>query len=306
MASLKASTPFSSENSTNDGPVLTLISKRLRALRKKLNRISKMEESLSQGKTLNKEQEETLRSKPSVIAAIDELEKLRQPLSQAVDHEIQLTVDKHNKQKSETLTEDTSSVISDLLGLLYFGSMFDMATLMTARCNMLTRTHERNCCLTYDYVDDDYSSKLLEECDLDLIATMGGLLTSRPLNSCLSHKNSLQKCVEHAKLWLANSDLPIEPNSSTTYASLRELLNKIMASEYFITSPEIRAPVDLAEPVGNYNLFHAPLLHRSSLPPTHLHIPIEGSSASLTKRSNDNGDSSDFDPLASAAGLYTF
>ncbi|GFP91590.1 hypothetical protein PHJA_001303000 [Phtheirospermum japonicum] len=164
--------------------------------------------------------------------------------------------------------------------------MFDMGTLIRAQDYMLMRTHERNFCLTYDCVDDDYESELLKECDLDLIATMGGLLTSRPLNSCLSHKSSLQKCVEHAKLWLANSDQPIEPNSRTTYASLRELLNRIMASEYFTTTPEIRAPGDLAEVVGNYKLFRAPMLHRSALPPTCLHFPVEGSSAELEQEVN--------------------
>ncbi|KAK3018488.1 hypothetical protein RJ639_003573, partial [Escallonia herrerae] len=56
----------------------------LRALRKKQNRITQMEETVSQGKPINKEQEETLKSKPSILAAIDELEKLRQPLSAAV------------------------------------------------------------------------------------------------------------------------------------------------------------------------------------------------------------------------------
>ncbi|KAL5071431.1 hypothetical protein RYX36_022318 [Vicia faba] len=74
-------------STTTDGPVLNLINKRLRALRKKLNRITSMEESVSQGKPLNKEQEEVLRSKPSVLVLIDELEKLtingRQSLSDA-------------------------------------------------------------------------------------------------------------------------------------------------------------------------------------------------------------------------------
>ncbi|KAH6756363.1 glycine-rich protein [Perilla frutescens var. hirtella] len=57
MAAIIAS---SSSETAGDGPVLSLINKRLRALRKKLNRISQMEDSLSRGKILNKEQEETL------------------------------------------------------------------------------------------------------------------------------------------------------------------------------------------------------------------------------------------------------
>ncbi|KAL2253485.1 UNVERIFIED_CONTAM: hypothetical protein Sindi_0143200, partial [Sesamum indicum] len=223
----------SSSEMGSDGPVLNLINKRLRALRKKLNRITQMEESVSQGKTLNKEQEETLRSKPSVLAGIDELEKLRQPLSQAVNQEIQLALEK-NKQSPETTTEERTeeegtlepgadgekdgvSAVSDLLGLVYFASIFDVKTLMRAQDNMLTRTHERNCCLTYDYVtDDDAAGDPLQEWDLDLIAMLGSLLISRPVNSSLSHKNALQTCVEHAKLWLEKSEQPIDPNLNIT------------------------------------------------------------------------------------------
>ncbi|XP_057779541.1 uncharacterized protein LOC130998125 [Salvia miltiorrhiza] len=137
-------------------PVLNLINKRLWELRKKLKRISHMDESHAQGKTLNKEQEETLRSKPYVVAGIDELEKIRQPLLSAVDQEIELTP-------------------------------------MRANDNMLTRTHERNCCLTSDYViDDDAAGDPLKEWDLDVIATVAGLLISRPVNLSLSHKHSLE------------------------------------------------------------------------------------------------------------------
>ncbi|KAL7149023.1 hypothetical protein ABFS83_05G012100 [Erythranthe nasuta] len=270
-----ASASLSSEIA-NEGPVLNLINKRLRALRKKLNRISQMEESLSQGKILNKEQEETYRSKSAVLAGIDELEKIRQPILQAVDQEIEAALEK-KKQDPEILTAETPneeesvetvekagnddvSSVSDLLNLLYFGAVFDVKTLMSAHDNMLTRTHERNCCLTYDYVtDDDAAGAPLKEWDLDLIAILGGSLISRPVHSSLSHKDSLQKCVEHAKLWLANSEQPIEPNSDITYAGLREKLNKIMASDYFTTTPEIKAPVEVAAAGGNYISFQVPV-----------------------------------------------
>ena len=76
----------------SDGPVLSLINKRIRALRKKQNRIHQMEESLAQGKSLNNEQLDVLHSQTAVSAAIDELEKLRQPLSAAVAEEITLAV----------------------------------------------------------------------------------------------------------------------------------------------------------------------------------------------------------------------
>ena len=40
-------------------------------------------------------------------------------------------------------------------------------------------------------------------------------------------------------------------------SALRERLNKIMASDYFITSPEMKAPVEVA--AGNYASFQVPI-----------------------------------------------
>ncbi|KAL6543679.1 hypothetical protein OROGR_010176 [Orobanche gracilis] len=302
-----ASAASSSSEITSDGPVLNMINKRLRALRKKLNRIAQMEESVSQGKTLNKEQEETLRSKSSVLGGIDELEKLRQPLLQAVGQEIELALEK-NKQKLDIgstevpkevgavdadakLGHDDDASLSDMLKLLYFGSVFDVHTLMRAHDNMLTRMHERNCCLTYDYVtDDDAAGDPLKEWDLDLIAMLGGLLVSRPVNSSLSHKNALQKCVEHAKLWLENADQPIAPNSTTTYSGLKEKLNKIMASDYFTTTPEIKAPVEVAAAGGNYISFQMPM-QGSMVPPLNLTVPLEGSDVVYQREEERSPDS---------------
>ncbi|XP_062160300.1 uncharacterized protein LOC133867561 [Alnus glutinosa] len=263
----------STASEVSDGPVLNLLNKRLRALRKKFNRIAQMEEGVAQGKVINKEQEEVLRSKPVVSALIDELEKLRQPLSQAVSEELSLAAQHHqlssdsapandHPQTPEDHHDERNSnqpdlhVAEDLLNLLYFGSLFDVKPQSDFTATMLARTHERGCCLTYDYVTDD-ATDLLGERDMDLIATLGGLLISRPVDSSLSHKNALQRCIEHAELWLANADRPIEPNSNITYAGLRERLNKIMASDYFTTTPEMKASVEVAAAAaaGNYASF---------------------------------------------------
>ncbi|CAN8291650.1 unnamed protein product [Cochlearia groenlandica] len=269
-------TTASSEAS--EGPVMGLINKRLRALRKKLNRIAQMEDSISQGKTLNKEQEEVLRSKPSVVVLIDEFEKLRSPLSAAVSEEISLAT-KHQATAATVKSESENAVVvaadlpkesssddvdaggadlEDLVNLLYFGSIFDLKSPNEFTSIMLTRTHERGCCLTYDYVTDD-ATDLLGDRDLDSISKLGSLVVSRPADSFLSHKKALERCVEHAKLWLANSDQPIESNSNNnlSYAALKEKLKKIMASDYFTTSPEMKAPVEVAAAAaaGSYASF---------------------------------------------------
>lgn len=242
-----------------------------------------MEEAVSQGKALNKEQEDVLRSKPSVCASIDELEKLRQPLSVALTEEHNLVIQRHlspspstpplsdvstaddksraseDKEKTDAEKDDPDfvfSVVEDLLRLLYFGSLFDVKTQSDFTSLMFTRTHERGCCLTYDYVTDDATDPLGES-DLDMISSVGSLLISRPVNSSLSHKNALQRCLERARLWLSSSDEPIDSDSTLTYRGLRERLNKIMSSDYFITTPEMKAPVEVAA-AGNYAPFQVP------------------------------------------------
>ncbi|XP_043725017.1 uncharacterized protein LOC122671703 isoform X2 [Telopea speciosissima] len=264
----------SAASEVSEGPVLSLMTKRLRNLKKKYNRIIQMEESIAQGKTINKEQEEVLRSKPAVVVLIEEYEKLRQPLSSALEEELNLALQhqqvspappavdnttkdtKDGKDESSEPQERSShggddTSVEDLLKLLYFGCLFDVKLQSDFTSTMLTRTHERGCCLTYDYVTDE-ATDLLGERDLDLISMLGSLVISRPLHSGLSHKNALRSCVEHAKRWLANSDQPIEAGAAITYAGLRERLNKILASDYFTTTPEMKAPVEVVAAAGKY------------------------------------------------------
>ncbi|CAL5431112.1 unnamed protein product [Camellia sinensis] len=270
--------PTMANSEVTDGPVLSFINKRLRALRKKLNRIVQLEDSIAQGKPINKEQEDLIVSKPSVTASIDELEKLRHPLSAAIAEEINLAVQRHHTtpsddtEKDRNVAEVESKAVEDLLNLLYFGSMFDVKSQNDFTSTMLTRTHERGCCLTYDYVTDDDAADLLGERDLDLISMLGGLLISRPVDSSLSHMNALRRCIEHAKQWLSNSDHPIDSDPNVTYTGLRAKLNKIMASDYFTTTPEMKATVEMAAAAaGNYASFQVPV-HGSMVP-----VQVEGS-----------------------------
>ncbi|XAR53239.1 hypothetical protein NMG60_11021706 [Bertholletia excelsa] len=300
-----AATPEASDAS--DGPVLSLINKRIRGLRKKYKRILQIEESIAQRKPINKEQEEVLRSKPYVSASIEELEKLRQPLAAAVSEEISLAVQRHQVSAFPSLAADVSeskvdqekessaaesqpkvdlehTVVEDLLNLLYFGSLFDVKSQNDFTSTMLTRTHERGCCLTYDYVTDDEATDLLGERDLDLISMLGSLLISRPVDSSLSHKNALQCCVEHAMHWLSYSDQAIDSDPSVTYAGLRAKLNKIMASDYFITTPEMKAPVEMAAAAGgNYASF-------GSMVPVSVPIQVEASDGQYEHKDGDTTD----------------
>ncbi|PIA62450.1 hypothetical protein AQUCO_00200456v1 [Aquilegia coerulea] len=277
-----------SEGNNDGGAVMSLMNKRLRALKKKYNRILQTEEAISQGKSLNKEQEDLLRSKPSVLTLIDEYEKLRQPLSIALHEELnqvnpqtQTQTPVENSEKDSIFNNSIHDPqLEDLLKLLYFGCLFDVKQQSDFTNTMLTRTHERGCCLTYDYVTDD-ATDLLGEKDLDLISMLGALVVSRPVHSSLSHKNALQSCLHHAKLWLANADQPIEDGINITYAGLRERLDKILASDYFTTTPEMKAPVEVAAAAaGNYNSSH---------------VPVQGSSASSEVTVNTESDFANYE-----------
>lgn len=56
-------------------------------------------------------------------------------------------------------------------------------------------------------------------------------------------------------------------------AGLRERLNKIMSSEYFTTTPEMKAPVEVAAAAaGNFASFQVPVVQGNSVP-----VEVEGS-----------------------------
>ncbi|XP_071740156.1 uncharacterized protein [Rutidosis leptorrhynchoides] len=244
-----------------DGPVLTPINKRIRNLRKKLNRIAELEESVAQGKSVHKEQEDLLNSKPSIVAVVDELEKLRQPISVAVDAEIKLAIKRKSKGKGKKIDVEKGTApfkaedVEDLLNLIYFGSLFDVKSRKDLKTVMLTRTHERISCLSYN----DDSDVMLGESDLDLISLMSSLLILRPIDSNLSHQNALQSCIEHAKLWIAKSEQAIAPDTNVTYAALREKLGKIMRSDYFKITPEMKTTADVAAEAARRSVLQVPV-----------------------------------------------
>lgn len=85
-----AAVAAASEPAKPEGPVLTVISKRLRAFRKKLNEITDLEEKQREGKELIDQQLEKLKNKATVNITIDELEKVTALLADAVKEEVAL------------------------------------------------------------------------------------------------------------------------------------------------------------------------------------------------------------------------
>ncbi|OEL27457.1 hypothetical protein BAE44_0011523 [Dichanthelium oligosanthes] len=117
---------------------------------------------------------------------------------------------------------------------------------------MVARAHERNCCITYDYVTDDVAD-MLAETDLDAVSALAALAASRPAAAAgVSHRDALQACAHHARLWLRRADEPIHPDSTITYAGVRAKLDKIMSLDYYTAQTEIRATEHLAAAVESF------------------------------------------------------
>ncbi|KAE8813179.1 protein MLP1 [Hordeum vulgare] len=188
-----------------------------------------MEEAVAAGRTLNQEQKEVMRSKPTLAAVIDELERLRAPLAVAVAEEVSVSV----PPAPAPSASGSDSFVQDLLALVYFGALFDVKPQSDFIATMAAREHEWSSCITYDCVEDD-TVDLLVEGDLDVVSAVAALAAARPASAVgVSHRDALQACAHHARLWLVRADEPIHPGSSVTYAAVRAKLDRIMASDYY-------------------------------------------------------------------------
>lgn len=76
-----------------------------------------MEDVVTQGKPLIKEQEEVLCSKPSILALSDELDKLQQPLAIALFEDLQINDTSSQNPCHETETETKRNHPSPLVPL---------------------------------------------------------------------------------------------------------------------------------------------------------------------------------------------
>ena len=214
MAGAGEEVGFSTKGSTDaTSPVVALMNKRLRNLRKKLTRIQGVEASVAEGKSLNKDQQELLASKAGVETLIDEYEKLQKPLTDALKeemgaraHEVAAAQEAARKAEAEVAAEREKAAesagggggaVEEVLTLLYFACLFDVRSASESSMLAFMRVRERQACLSYDYSE----AAQLEEDDLDAIAQLGKLLTQRTQN--VSHQQALRICTETARNWLA-------------------------------------------------------------------------------------------------------
>lgn len=218
---------FSTKGSNDStSPVVALMNKRLRNLRKKLVRIQGVEASQAEGKSLNKDQQELLASKAAVEVLIDEYEKLQKPLTDALKEEVgsrgkevaeaqaaakaaeEKLAEEREKAESAEAAKAAENEVEEVLKLLYFAQLFDVRSQQESSMLTFMRVRERQACLSYDYNESS-----LDEEDLDAIAQLGKLLTSRTQN--VSHQAALRMCIDTARSWLAGQSESIGGDSIT-------------------------------------------------------------------------------------------
>mmetsp|Transcript_948 Transcript_948/g.3401 ORF Transcript_948/g.3401 Transcript_948/m.3401 type:complete len:510 (+) Transcript_948:202-1731(+) len=273
--------------------VEAVVGKRLRALKKRLEKGKKIREAKQEGREINEQQEEVLQTMPTLELLIEELEKLREPLAKAKNEEVakaikqdrqlqeQKTARKQQQQAPPPAPESKDQLsladarrreedvvhaereraaathkqqLKALLELLYFARLFDLAAPEDA---ILGKQMECQACLSYEYADPERvaNGDLLTIDDLGALATLGGLITTRPQDVALSHEMALVSCLEHATAWIEASTGP-EPartSGSVDYNRLCERLRRILASDYFTTMPMVQTvgedtlqPLDVA------------------------------------------------------------
>jgi len=91
------------------GPVSVALSKRMRAIKKKLNKAEQIEQAVAAGKEINEDQTEVMKSKPSWVAVIDELGKLEGLLKDAVDEEIKIARQAWEEEAAAGRGKDTEA-----------------------------------------------------------------------------------------------------------------------------------------------------------------------------------------------------
>eukprot|EP00240_Pyramimonas_obovata_P002254 CAMPEP_0118934212 /NCGR_PEP_ID=MMETSP1169-20130426/13698_1 /TAXON_ID=36882 /ORGANISM="Pyramimonas obovata, Strain CCMP722" /LENGTH=524 /DNA_ID=CAMNT_0006877089 /DNA_START=167 /DNA_END=1738 /DNA_ORIENTATION=+ len=257
---------------SGEGPVLSLITKRVRAIKKKLEKVRQLEEFVIAGKSINPEQQAVLDSKVVLGIQMEELEKLRPLLGTALKEEkaawvpppppkakkseqpapppanaeadklvaekeaaLSAAIQQHQEELAQLNASEAERVRS-VIELMYFSQVFDIRQPPFQTFNHLQQM-ERSSCLSYDYIDARGAS--LTHADLDLIAAFGKLVASRPQGVAISHKDALDSCHNLALKWMSKSQEMI-PELNCSFSDLVARLDRILSSDYFTQKPVVQ------------------------------------------------------------------
>lgn len=218
-------------------------------------------------------QETALSSRQSVIAVIEELEKLivlledplRQEVATATERGKRIGAETARPKKSEEeweaemkaavetarkqVRQETESKLAQkkdkactdsinaLLDLLYFGGVLDPYN---------PYNHERHACLAYATAT---GSTLTSEA-LDTLGFVSRLLTTRPFNAAaMSHKDALEACKQAAVRYVLSPNTIVHPTLPTVRGQdLKETIKAVKALDYFVVVPTVNVTPGIATP----------------------------------------------------------
>mmetsp|Transcript_9657 Transcript_9657/g.18146 ORF Transcript_9657/g.18146 Transcript_9657/m.18146 type:complete len:496 (-) Transcript_9657:1558-3045(-) len=251
--------------------VSLVFQKRIRALRKKVRNVEEIEKKVREGKTINEQQEEAIRSKKVTLAVLEEVEKLeavvkekererldaeaardkerkgkkeREVREQKEKEKKKKKLEEQEKAKAVEQEQDVDAVIEKLLKVFYFGRLFDTST-----GNTLAH-YERAAYLGYDALLNDPnfefgSGGLMAQKHLDGLVSFAYYLSSRPMNQLLSHEQALERCKALAKEFLSPQDpkgkgLEV-PLSDGSFCDMEAMLKRVSLTGFYSIVPTLQS-----------------------------------------------------------------
>lgn len=267
-----------------DGAVITLVSKRLRAAKKKLNRIQELETAVGNGKDINADQQELLNSKTGVVAVIEELERVTPLLRPVVAEEreearleLQLETEAAAKAAAALAVPPAGgegikpeaehhpdSDIAELPASVDRSSQTNIADTQAAVEeavmkvlqlvyfgqvfeSSVTGPQERHACLSYSYRAPQEAPALTDQ-HLSQISFLAKLLSTRPPGMTHSHKDALAACQELALKFLFDGAAEV-PELGVPMQSIQDGISTVVQSGYYTAQPhKTTMPIDMAPP----------------------------------------------------------
>lgn len=306
--------PGAGKEAVHDEPaadtVMQVLNRRIRAARKKIQKISVIEEAQATGKEINDDQVKTLASKVQVTAILEELarveplvekalkkeidgavakaveeSKARQDASEADEGEESSTVDSSSEQKHE------SDEAGQLLDLLYVSQVFGVGG---------TEADYEAFLAGQDPVQD---GKPITRGDLEKLASFGKSLFTRAVEEGFTHEEALSRCKRMALTFIRSPDAQVD--NETSVSEMMDVITKLKESDFFkreIITPAPEAPPEPVDVVPAEQLSADPV---EEMDPT-VNAPVANTDAvvvghGLDPIAKDGAAPEPFDPAAASA-----
>ncbi|GMH38785.1 hypothetical protein BSKO_06669 [Bryopsis sp. KO-2023] len=222
--------------------VMQVLNRRIRAARKKIQKISVIEEAQASGKEINDDQVKTLASKIQVTAILEELSRVEPLVEKALKKEIDGAVEKaladakaenepsevddeEEEEEEEASTIDSSSEpkadnddAGQILDLLYVSQVFGVGGTEADYEAFLSG-------------EESSEGKPIERQDLEKLAAFGKSLFTRSVEDGFTHEEALSRCKNMALAFVRTPDALVD--NETSVAEMTNIITTLKASDFF-------------------------------------------------------------------------